>query len=330
VNQNAELLKIVQDSMFIALQETLEVAYNNELEKKASRKGLKRDKDLKLKTGMLAGLQTFGGDMKTHIHEHCIIVDGGIDEYSQIVNVREIPMALLRRKVQYHVLTNLRKAIPRTWENRQLIHEMFEKYPKGFVVHDSGKAKNRNGLVRYIVRYIRHPAIANSRLMKYDGEDVTFWYEHKKEQYSVVMKVFEFIESVIKHIPQKHQKLIRYYGLLSRRLRKWAEKVIDVWRRHEERLLGQQLELFHNLLESKKEADEQRNRNRLQILCLKCSSEMELLFIVYLKDNELWTIGGWRWLEQRLMYREMMQREKQKREEEYAQLDFLSALGIAA
>jgi hypothetical protein len=172
--------------------------------------------------------------------------------------------------------------------------------------------------------------MANSRLMKYEGENVTFWYEHKKQRYTVVMKAFEFIESVIKHIPQKHQKLIRYYGLLSRRLRKWAEKVIDVWRRHEERLLGQQLELFQNLLESKREADEQHNRNSLQILCTRCFSEMELLFIAYLKGNDLWMIGGWRWLEQRLIHREMMRRERQKREEESAQLDFLSALRIAA
>ena len=40
---------------------------------------------------------------------------------------------------------------------------------------------------------------------------------------------------------------------------------------------------------------------------------MELLFIAYLKDNDLWVIGGWRWLEQRLIYRELMQREKQER-----------------
>ena len=33
--------------------------------------------------------------------------------------------------------------------------EMFRKYPKGFVVHDSGKVKNRKGIVRYIFRYIR-------------------------------------------------------------------------------------------------------------------------------------------------------------------------------
>ncbi len=330
VNQNAELLKIVQDSMFVALQETLETAYNNELNKKASKRGLKRERHVKLKTGMLAGLQTFGGDMKTHIHEHCIVVDGGIDEYNQIVRVREIPMALLRRKVQYHVLTNLRKAIPRTRQNLRLIDEMFRKYPKGFVVHDSGKAKNKKRIVRYIVRYIRHPAIANSRLIGYDGEKVTFCYEHKKQRYTVVMKVFDFIESVIKHIPQKHQKLIRYYGLLSRKLRKWAEKIIDLWRRHEERVLGRQLELFQHLLERKKEADKQRNHNRLQILCPRCRTEMELLFIAYLKDNELWMIGGWHWLEQRLAFREEMRREKQKREEECAQLDFLCALGIAA
>lgn len=68
----------------------------------------------------------------------------------------------------------------------------------------------------------------------------------------------------------------------------------------------------------------------LQILCRKCGSEMELFSIVYLKDNELWVIGGWHWLEQRLIYREIMQQEKPKREEESVQLDFLSVLGIAA
>jgi hypothetical protein len=47
---------------------------------------------------------------------------------------------------------------------------------------------------------------------------------------------------------------------------------------------------------------------------------MEFLPIAYLKDNELWMIGGWRWLEQRPIRREFMQRERQKRAEESAQL----------
>ena len=65
-------------------------------------------------------------------------------------------------------------------------------------------------------------------------------------------------------------------------------------------------------------------------MCPRCGSEMELLLIAYLKGSELWAIGGWRWLERRLAFREEMRREKQKREEESAQLDFLSALRIAA
>ena len=51
------------------------------------------------------------GDMKTHIHEHCIIVDGGIDEYSQIVNVREIPMALLRQ-MKSGIVCGFRSCVP--------------------------------------------------------------------------------------------------------------------------------------------------------------------------------------------------------------------------
>ena len=89
------------------------------------------------------------------------------------------------------------------------------------------------------------------------------------------------------------------------------------------------MELFQHLLESKKEADKQRSHNRPQITCPRYGSEMELFPIAYPKGNELWMIGDLHWLERRLAFREEMGREKQKREEESAQLDFLSALGIA-
>lgn len=47
------------------------------------------------------------------------------------------------------------------------------------------------------------------------------------------------------------------------------------------------------------------------------------------KSNEI-AVDGWRWLERRLMPRKMMRREQQNREEEFAQLDFLSSLELAA
>ena len=35
----------------------------------------------------------------------------------------------------------------------------------------------------------------------------------------------------------------------------------------------------------------------IEILCPGCRTEMELLFMLYLKDNELWMIGDLHWLD---------------------------------
>ncbi len=68
---------------------------------------------------------------------------------------------------------------------------------------------------------------------------------------------------------------------------------------------------------------DRKQRARVQAACLGSSSVQSAP-----TPCESW--GGWRWLERRLMYREMMQRERRKSEEQSVQLDFLSVLGLAA
>jgi hypothetical protein len=77
---------------------------------------------------------------------------------------------MLRKAWQYHLPTNLKKCIEDTRENRMMIHLLFEDYPEGFYVGAKDTINNRKGMVRYIGGYIRHPAIAESRIKKYDGE----------------------------------------------------------------------------------------------------------------------------------------------------------------
>jgi len=36
---------------------------------------------------------------------------------------------------------------------------------------------NKRKIAQYVARYIRHPAVAITRLHKYDGKSVTFWYK---------------------------------------------------------------------------------------------------------------------------------------------------------
>jgi len=69
----------------------------------------------------------------------------------------------------------------------------------------------------YVARYVRHPAIADSRIEKYDGEIVNFCFDDERYGRTRVIKTAnDFIASLIQHIPPKNFKMIRYYGLYSR------------------------------------------------------------------------------------------------------------------
>lgn len=58
-----------------------------------------------------------------------------------------------------------------------------------------------------------------SRIDHYDGDFVTFHYNrHEDDQYvEETLPVMDFIKRLIKHIPEKHYKMIRYGGLYARR-----------------------------------------------------------------------------------------------------------------
>ena len=59
-----------------------------------------------------------------------------------------------------------------------LINRLFKDYKKGFYVFAPKESRitSRHRVSKYVARYVRHPAIANSRICGYDGAEVTFWY----------------------------------------------------------------------------------------------------------------------------------------------------------
>ena len=91
-------------------------------------------------------------------------------------------------------------------------------------VHKAGRINHPKLIARYLGRYVRHPAIANSRLIYFNGKDVGFFYEeHKEEQvirHDVALQVDDFISALLQHIPEPQFKMIRYYGAYARRTKK--------------------------------------------------------------------------------------------------------------
>ena len=97
------------------------------------------------------------------------------------------------------------------------------KRSKPYVIPNTNKVSKPNqcdpkNVVKYIGRYLGRPVIATSRIDHYDGESVTFHYNrHEDEKYvEETLPAIDFIKRLIRHIPEKHFKMIRYGGIYAR------------------------------------------------------------------------------------------------------------------
>ena len=128
----------------------------------------------------------------------------------------------MHKEWQYVVLTELKKYLP-----KEFIDLLFRRYPNGFAPNVNPLRISGRELAKYIGRYVRHPAIANSRITAYNKEAVKFYYrDHQKKIYYKILLVNDFISAIIKHIPDKHFRLVRYYGAYSRRKKKLIKQLI--------------------------------------------------------------------------------------------------------
>jgi hypothetical protein len=228
-------------------------------------------KKIKLKIGMIDVLQTYGADMKKNPHIHSIVTEGGFDRNKNWIHVDFIPYKGWRKKWQYELLTRLKKEMPRCRETNYFIDRHFKKYPNGFVVYGKRRFNKREGwsMARYIGKYVKHPPIAESRIIAYDEKQVIFWYKDTKtkKKITVTMDKFEFIQLLLSHVPDKNFKVVRYFGIYSRRGYKHrqtefsdeeSELIIRSWRDEIKRVFQYD-----------------------PLLCPNCNTEMELIEICY-------------------------------------------------
>nr|WP_275443049.1 transposase [Petralouisia muris] len=91
-------------------------------------------------------------------------------------------------------------------------------HKEGFYVYAKPNKRDHKTVAKYIGRYLGRPVIATFQIDKYDGDFVTF-HDNRHEDDAYVeetLPVMEFIERLIRHIPEKHYKMIRYGGIYAR------------------------------------------------------------------------------------------------------------------
>ncbi len=202
LKDNWPMKKIYMDSAIDALNDYLPKSMNNN----------------SVQVGVIVFLHTFGKDMKFQPHLHLIMTEGGFNEQNEFVQKVYLHAEGFAECWKHHVCKNLCNAgIPFKITNWCFWNKRFYVW-----VHKDGRISHPKLIAKYLGRYIRHPAIANSRIDFFDKEKgiVGFHYsDHEKIRHNVVMPVDEFITALISHIPPKNFKLIRYYGAYARRTR---------------------------------------------------------------------------------------------------------------
>ena len=95
---------------------------------------------------------------------------------------------------------------------------MYTKHADGFYVRAKPNLCTPDITIKYISRYLGRPVIATSRIDHYDGENVTFHYTRHEDDKTVTETIpaLDFIKKLIVHIPEKHFKMLRYYGIYAK------------------------------------------------------------------------------------------------------------------
>ena len=247
----------------------------------------KKNKKCDYEVGIIAVVHTFGRDLKWNPHIHALVTEGAIDRNnSWWKSVEYIPYPFLKKAWQ-KVLLEIIKKYFNSYETRQLISEMYKRYPKGFYVNAKRKLNDTRQAVKYIGRYLARAAIAEYRIEEYDGDKVTFWYEDHDDgkRVKVTMDVLEFIGKITQHIVPKGFKTVRRYGLYSRRRNKVSKEIVHLYNFMKEKSIEKLLRDKRRGIEKKKTWKERiiENFGRNPLLCTKCSIE-KILWRIWHKD----------------------------------------------
>ena len=183
-------------------------------------------KDENFKPGFVLVLHTFGRDDKWNVHIHCLLAEAALGN-TKTTKKDFFPYEMLRKRFRTYILNFLHSAIGKSFKS--LKDKCYSEYENGFYVRaKASEFKSSKKHVEYVLRYCGRPCFAAYRIIDIKDDYISFWYQRHEDDKIVVEKIhiFEFISRLIKHIPEKNFKTIRYYGFYSSK----KHKLIDTCR----------------------------------------------------------------------------------------------------
>ena len=170
--------------------------------------------------GFILFVQTFGDLVNFNPHVHALVADGVFEASGRFIPLPPIPETLLAERLRREVLGLLvrREAIL-----PPLAGQMLAWRHSGFTVHNqvrvaASDAEGRKSLAGYMLR-----APFSLEKTTYDAAHGMVIYRSKlhatlKRNFQVMPGV-AWLELLCKHVPDRHEHMVRYYGRYSSRTR---------------------------------------------------------------------------------------------------------------
>ncbi len=185
--------------------------------------------------GLTLVLHTWGSAMIHHPHVHGIVPGGGLSlNGKQWIHCRPgffLPVRVLSRLFRRLFLERLNQAYQagelKFFGEHQALTDVgaFLDWIKPlrkieWVVYAKRPFAGPQAVLAYLSRYTHRVAIANSRLLKFNGQGVTFkWKDYRSKQRfrhkNMTLKTDEFIRRFLIHVLPSGFHRIRHYGLLA-------------------------------------------------------------------------------------------------------------------
>lgn len=255
---------------------------------------------------IISCFHSFGRNLKIHPHIHMLVTAGGISLKKKTKNYRWhpsffFPFKMLHKRFRFLFIKHIKKAIKKylqkhpdcgeltVFKNPKVMDLFFDSLLEiDWYVYDSTPLPPENFTVSYITRYTKRPPLAECRILYYGKipEDnytdnwVCFSYkERNKPEAKWTLRVEEFITILIRHIPPKNFRQVRYSGILANRTKSRFKKELPRLFRRQESLIKATTWRERVIATTGKDP----------LRCPICQKEMELVEVVYFskKSGEL-------------------------------------------
>jgi hypothetical protein len=198
---------------------------------------LTHGKTKKVTPGIFAALHTYGRQLNFNSHIHLSVAKYGVNQHGEL-RVFSFPFSTMMSQWRYGIISLLRKhfevlklpdELLDAGKNRRSWHKFLDsQYHRSWNVGIAKNTTHKSHTAKYLGAYIKKPPISASRLAHYHAGEVSFTYlDHYTKTYKTQrLTQKEMVTRILSHVPEKHFKMIRYYGFLANRVRSTLLPVI--------------------------------------------------------------------------------------------------------